>query len=31
MGGKVSDLDIIRAHDSGIAEGEARGKRGDVT
>ena len=26
MGGKVLDLDIIRAHDNGIAEGEAKGK-----
>ena len=26
MGGKALDLDIIRAHDNGIAEGEAKGK-----
>ncbi len=31
MGGKVLDIDIIKAHDEGVAEGEARGEaRGEV-
>lgn len=36
MGGKVLDIDIIKAHDEGVTEGEARGEargeaKGDIS
>ena len=32
MGGKVLDIDIIKAHDEGVTEGEVRGEaKGDIS